>query len=1102
MLAMAAVLVLSCVGMASAVAEDHLFIKLIGISNVSSDTSGDVTTISFDVTASYETASKDDKPIAGKSTTDYSDGWFKNANLAKWVLGGSSNAFTPTSFTVTTTSGIASEVTPGSSVDDPYYLMKPFAPGNSPNYAEGSYTFRVVAKGKLEHPDEPCQIRVSLFNAKDPTNILDNYTSGTTEVNEVAGAEAAENEDPIDYDPRNPNGRRWDGINPILSQDISGDNKVYGKAKPKLGKIDKADLTFTPGDSNDKLVVKIAGPVTKVDVYIAAKDAKKLYPASADKITKDIQLNRENIATYSIPFRITSYDFASSASGSDAKAVAKAWKSVESTVTLSFNGAHLEYKGFPITFAMSNTNNSSKPTKKAVKLNIGTTFSTPGWVGSVTSREITDSLDVAEKMVAKKSWDKYVTKYSPVRIADKALSIDNYYVTATSWDITVPGSYDVVFQSNDKAYYVVPQKFYLISTDNITVVDSEDNTTKQYVYTTKWGKEPVYYYHPFGIPTPIVKGDKPEAAAAVGGDSVDSIDETFTVSADFAPYAITVKPDPTKDSAKLGKFFAAGYKVTVVQPVYDFLGNVKTNGYVTIQGVPSEKTKETKLGFTLTATNPSTKKKAAAKVTAMGKIVPYFDKTKTSGDREYITTKTVQAGKAPSAKFKAKGSKTISYYLGNYYLDDGELVEDEMIADEYKYDTLAAKLAKLGLSFDASKGIVALEKNKTNPTLNEAGDAYEPLDIVVTAANNVGTSQVWANIGITGAKPAVEGKEVAFAATDAAYSYKTFALKVGKDPVGATTTTANVKAAEDGSALAAYGLAMVDYQHITYAFPSTDKYAGGAALPAGWTPSSKDYAIVSGDSSEVTSSDGRYSVNAGHVITIYNGKTYTVISTDESLKNQGIIQIVDYSKFKGNAQSAKGVKVSVKLENFGAEGKGSIKVTIPEPTAGNSGALPGSVKALANNGSSTSATVKKTNGTAGYAYNNGTAPEAEPEESAETTTVTIGAPRTAADLTAGQKAYLAAKGYKVIAVLPEVSATADGQQEFAVELDENAPEGAKMVYIPFPQNAQETEDDSIADFYGADGEAIEEVPAEKEITVAPWLRADVVYQPVIAAEAE
>ena len=189
------------------------------------------------------------------------------------------------------------------------------------------------------------------------------------------------------------------------------------------------------------------------------------------------------------------------------------------------------------------------------------------------------------------------------------------------------------------------------------------------------------------------------------------------------------------------------------------------------------------------------------------------------------------------------------------------------------------------------------------------------------------------------------------------------------------------------------------------------------------------------------------------------------------------------------------------LQNIGAEGKGAITlgITAPKATSANK-SLPANstVKVDAN-------AAKKTNGSAGsYIPNNGALAgktDADAEADAEAT-VTIGAPRTVADLTAGQQAYLAAKGYKVIAVLPEISATADGQQEFAVTLDEDAPEGAKMVYVPFPQDVEETEDDKIADFYGADGEAIEEVPAEKEITVAPWLRADVVYQPVIAAEAE
>ena len=1116
MLAVAAALVLSCVGMAAA--DTHIFFKLTGISNVSKDTdSQDVTTISFDVTAKYEVAtSRDVSALA--NATDFTDGWFKNANLVKMKLGGSSNTFTPTSFTINGSSTTATGSS-GTTITDPFYLMYPASSTETTTFNAGSngdFTIKVVAKGTLQYPDEDCQIRVSLYNAEDDSSILTSYTSGETKVVEVDGAEVLDNIDPIDYDPRNPYGYAWDGIDPVLSNDINVKSYDYGKAKPKLGKIQKAELTFTPGDSSDTLVVPIVGPVTKVDVYIAVKDAKKLYPASADKITKDIQLTRENIGLYSIPFRITSYDFAKTATGSTAKDIQKAWKKAESSVTLSFNGAYLEYKSFPITFALSNTNNSSNPTKKAVKLNIGSEFSTPAWTYNVASREITTSLDVAEKMVAKKSWDQYVTKYIPVRVEDKALSIDNYYVTAASWDMEIPAkaSFDVVFQSTDKVYYVIPSFARAISDDGISFTTSEDNRTNKRVYTTKWGKTPSYYYHPFDILTVLEKKDKPEAAAAVGGDTVESIDETFTVSADFAPYAITVKPALT-DTAKFTKFFENGYKVTLVQPVYDYLGSVKSNGYVRIQGVPKEKEKESKLGITLTATNPSTKKKAAAKVTAMGKIVPYFEEkntTKINGE-QWISTKRVQAGKVPSAKFKAKGSKTISYYLGNYYLDDGQLVENEKVDDEYTHDVLAKKLAALGLSFDAKKGVYAPDKTKLNtPTLNEKGDAFKSLDIVVTAANNVGTSQVWAALPITGAKPALVDKEAEFT-SPALYAYTTFALKAGQDEVNASTTTANVKATESGttSTLAQYGLTMVTYDEFIVGVKSTDTFAKGASITdkygKAWTPKSADYAVVSGEAKPVKNTSGDitgYVASTDNVM-IYNGKVDGVVSPDARLKNQGIIQITNLSLFttKGTSKTANGVKVNVALENLGAAGKGSLKVKVPDASASSSGALPGSFKALAENGSSSSAAKAKTNGTAGYAHNNGALPDdAETEESEEEAAVTVGEPRTAADLTAGQQAYLAAKGLKVIAVLPEISANVEGQQKFDVVLDEDAPEDAKMVYVPFPQNAEETEDDSIADFYGADGEPIEEVPAEKAITAAPWLRADVVYQPVIAAEAE
>ena len=1106
MLAVIAVLMLSSVGLAAA--EDHIFFKLVGeLENVSQDTSNDVTTVSFDVTVKYEVASKDDTSTKNPAT-DFSDGWFKNANLGKWELGGSSNTFVATSYTITTTSNGGTPSDPkAADVNDPNFLIYPFTSGNTPNAgADGTYKFTVVAKGKLEHPENSCQIRVSLYTGEDSSAVLSSY-SASTPVKEVAGAELASNLDPIDYDPRNPDGRVWNGLDPTFSNTINTDSYDIGKNKPKLGKIDKANLTFTPGTEKD-LTIEMNGPITLVDVYIAGKDAVKLYPGSGDKNT-NIRLTSASIKAYKIPFRITSYDFAKTVAGSTAKEQQKAWKTAKSTLTLSFNGSKMQYKGFPITIAMSNSNTSSKPVAKAIKLNIGSNFTTPSWTYMVTSREITTSLDVAKALEKAGSWDSYKEHYKYVRVADKKVSGD---IKAASWDMAVPAkvSYDVVFRSSDKEYYIIPEIFYTLSTDGKTVVSSVDNKPDQYVYSTKFGPVVDYYYCDLKIETPIDKKTKPEAVSAVWPDEkyAEDISTTFYASGD-APYAITLKPGLT-DTDKLSKFFKEN-AIEVVQPVYDYLGNVEENGYVVIAGTPGNIEKESKLALTLTATNPSTKKKAAAKVTAMGKLAPVFDKVNEIDEVKWITTKRVQAGKAPSVKPKAKGSKTISYYLGEYYLDGDTLYDGNDGDEDYSHEALAAKLAALGLSFDAKKGVYAPDKTKlTVPTLNEEGDAFESLDIPITAANNVGTDLAYASVAITGAKPALSGKEVTFAATDAAYSYKTFALKAGKNDVKADDLTANVKATENGETLATYGLKMVTYDELLAPVKSTDKVAAGTKITdtiKGWTPDSKDYAVVSGSVKAIRSGDVPTGAIIGYTastdIVMYNGKVDGVLSPDESLRNQGIIQIVNYTLFttKGDAKTEKGVKVNVALDNFGAAGKGGVKVKIPASTATN-GALPASVKALANNGSSTSSAAGKTNGTAGsYIPNNGAAPEADAETEADAeATVTIGAPRTAADLTAGQKAYLAAKGYKVIAVLPEISANADGQQEFAVELDEDAPEGAKMVYVPFPQDVEETEDDKIADFYGADGEAIEEVPAEKEITVAPWLRADVVYQPVIAVE--
>ena len=97
---------------------------------------------------------------------------------------------------------------------------------------------------------------------------------------------------------------------------------------------------------------------------------------------------------------------------------------------------------------------------------------------------------------------------------------------------------------------------------------------------------------------------------------------------------------------------------------------------------------------------------------------------------------------------------------------------------------------------------------------------------------------------------------------------------------------------------------------------------------------------------------------------------------------------------------------------------------------------------------------------------------------------------------------MAEKGYTVVAVLPEITADAAGQYDFNVELDEEAPEGAKLIWVAFPKNAPAAEDDEIVDFYDEAGTPVEGVPASHKIIAEPWLREAVTYEPVIAIEAK
>ncbi|MBQ7154344.1 MAG: hypothetical protein IJR85_02175 [Synergistaceae bacterium] len=584
---------------------------------------------------------------------------------------------------------------------------------------------------------------------------------------------------------------------------------------------------------------------------------------------------------------------------------------------------------------------------------------------------------------------------------------------------------------------------------------------------------------------------------------------TYTVSCDSA-YTITAKPQ-TKD----------GVAVNVYQSVLNKYGEVMTPGYVVIGGEfeaakvtdKSGNLKEDKVTVSLVA---ASSKKSTLKTVVIGKVSPYFDPKKTmpleDADEdapEYLTgIKRVEAGKVPSVKFAAKGSKTITYSIS----------EEDLEA-----------LNAVNLSFDCVKGtIVALKNARTKkalPTLpTQSGGDFESLDIAVKATNGTGkTATVRALIGITGAKPTLANSSktitIPYDTEDEEFA---LSCEIAKKAVTEEDEDNNIKYSVDDAnakALEALGLELADGERNKGVIRIIDK----DTLKA--TKGTKIKLLLE---------------NLG----AYNTGTVTVVITDPApeIEIDGDSDLALYASAKGSVTGTTKLKVTDETKPTSDNPKLSWSVKLNPTSKGitakvsSSGKYGAELKITAKSkytddysGIATVTVINKENGLKGElpidvsvsgavldsAFSSKTGNYTASYETAEQTVdaladtgseglteslLTFGAPRTASDLTEGQKAFIESKGYTVIAVLPEITANTDGQQDIAVVLDENSPEGAKLVWLAFPQNSEETDDDRIADFYDETGAEIEAVPAEKNITAAPWLRAGVIYQPVIAAE--
>jgi hypothetical protein len=836
-----------------------------------------------------------------------------------------------------------------------------------------------------------------------------------------------------------PDADNFDGLPPTF-----GEKGGNNKDKPTIA-TSKPVFTGTGYTGNEKALksgvpatfeIKIKGPGPLIDVYVSAKDAKKLWPLECDpklggkEPTENISLTQENIKKWKIPFRVTEATL-STAEEQD--------KTTEHTLKIAYNGAQVAYKGFPITVSVENDKTGTKPVTKTYKIDIVSDKQVPQWVtpGGVVGENLT-----------KKNADEI-----PVSLSD--------------------------------------------------------------------------------------------------GGSLGSV--IYTVSAD-GPYYIT---------SKGGKL---GMSADAVQPELNRFGEVVTPGYVKVYGKfdngdkgTKGGTKEVKEAFTLDAVGSV--KKVSFKPTVVGKVSPYFDPKNlvSSADKDtsyaglpkidktdyegYYKVKTAEAGKAPSVKIAAKGSKTIEYSI---------LPEEE------------SKLNAFGLTFNGAKGQVEQlvgddgKKVSTTATIDESGE-YAPIELNVTADNGVGTATVKALVGVTGAKAKPylgkgednkEIKTLLIPQNAEVGEYFTVYALVGKEEAGdhdnvhfrladaknAKEGKTELNVGEDTYALENLGLEFIpssefetefgddkiEYRNLgVFKVVSTLKAVKsqkvnlivsnlgneqkGAVTIAIVDPTPE----ISGSNAIEVAPDGQkktftYTLSAGAPT---NGAkiTWNIATKPDSktklsakLSNPKVDGVTNYStatlEVTAKADATDGT-LTITAENADSKLKSEpFEVTITVASAG------GGEEGGDNENENQSAPNTK-KGKGAPAGDVSSKPENEDEnESEEADALEFGAQRTADQLTAGQKAFLAEKGYTVVAVLPEVKATADGQYEFEVELDEDAPEGAKLIWLAFPKDAEENEDDKIADFYDKSGEAIEEVPAGKVIVVAPWPRADVTYQPVIAVE--
>jgi hypothetical protein len=571
------------------------------------------------------------------------------------------------------------------------------------------------------------------------------------------------------------------------------------------------------------------------------------------------------------------------------------------------------------------------------------------------------------------------------------------------------------------------------------------------------------------------------------GDA-DQVNLTFTASGD-APLTITASPN--KDTNGL---------------------TIKEEGStVTVTSTKDSTAKSTKL--TLTVKNGEGSKKIA--VTLNGQDKPKI-KVPTDGYK-----KEVEQGKKVSIALSLEsGTKPITWGI------DDEGGEDAITAADLK--------ETYGIELDEDKG--KLEGTPEHATVTDEGE-YKPVVVYVYAENAAGSNDaVPVTIGVTGSKPklASDSKNITLETKEELTGDT--AIQLEADEIAPEELVWAVEEKGKNKTLGDYvtGLTLNADGTITGTPTAAVKNVSVPLIISHYGNEQKASVKISVfDQKPAFDSEGEYTIELDGVEVDDKKKTKDVVTatlnvtlTEETVAtgaskitwkaskpDESVVTVklenptptdAHYNTVKITATIAKGKSMSSYMEEDAVKGF----TTTFTLTATNSGrtsdkSAEQEITIKVNGGGDTSATSPedKTIGETKELEDDVVTDDELTRELGEGE-LTIGTERTVGMLTSGQAAILDEGRFVIAAILPEISATADGQYGLEVDLAENVKPGAKLYWFAFPKDAPDSEDDAIIDFFEVNGTDTEVVPENRVVVAYPWFRAGVTYGPVIAVKAE